>query len=246
MIPAPSPDRTAVIAGATGGIGTASARELRARGFSLVLHGRRETTLRDLAAELEADAVLGDAGDAAVVSDLVGRAPGGIDLLVHAAGTLRHRAVREQPVAEFDEIVEVNLRSAYLLVQAALPRLNVGARIILVSSLAATLEMRGLAAYSASKAGLNAMAKSLAAEVERDGINVTLVTPGAVDTPMMDNAAASYPALPASDVGAVVGWLADLPPRMVVPELLFRAPFRGPFSGPPTGGAAHRQQPATD
>ena len=203
-----------------------------------MLHGRREKPLRELAEELDAAAVVGDANDGTTVDQLVARAAAGIDLLVHSAGVMRHCNVREQEPTEFDAIVDVNLRSAYLLVRAALPALNVGGRILLVSSLAATLKMGGLATYSASKAGLNAFAYSLSAEVERDGINVTLVTPGVVDTPMMNGAEKAYSSLPTSDAAAVIGWLADLPPRIVVPELVFRAPFRGPFSGRLAGGVA--------
>lgn len=236
MTPPARSRRTSVVVGATGGIGSAGARELHARGFALVLHGRREAALAELAAELGAEAVAGDANDETVIAELVARATAGIDVLVHSAGTMHHRSVRQQSAAEFDAILDTNLRSVHVLAHHAVPRMNVGGRILLVSSLAATLKMRGLAAYSASKAGLNAFAGSLAAELEREGINVSLVTPGSIDTAMMDGAQRSYSALPATDAGAVIGWLADLPPRMVVPEILFHAPFRGPYSDQVAGG----------
>ncbi|HMJ37838.1 MAG TPA: SDR family oxidoreductase [Baekduia sp.] len=218
----------AVIAGATGGIGEACARALAARGFALVLNARREQPLRELADELGAEAVPGDCGDERVAADCARRA-GAIDVLVHAAGVLRGSRVREQSVEVFDEVQRANLRSAYVMVHGCLPRISVGGRIVLVSSLSATSPMRGLTAYSAAKAGMNAFALALAAELEPEGINVSLASPGAIDTPMMDNSVNEFSALPASDVGDVVAWLAQLPPRMVIHDVVFRAPFRGPF-----------------
>ncbi|WP_052956862.1 SDR family oxidoreductase [Mycolicibacter heraklionensis] len=227
---------TALIIGATGGIGEACARSLHAAGYALLLSGRRSEPLHRLSEELGAGCLACDANDEARLGDLVATATEGIDVVVHAAGILKGRAAREQSVETFDEVIAANLRSAYVLVHTALPAINVGGRIILVSSTSATRPMRGLTAYSAAKAGMNAMAEALAAELETDGINVSLVSPGPVSTPMMDQSVNAFSALPAADVGDVVAWLAALPPRMVVPDVLFRAPYRGPFAEM-TGGS---------
>jgi NAD(P)-dependent dehydrogenase (short-subunit alcohol dehydrogenase family) len=88
---------------------------------------------------------------------------------------------------------------------------------------------------------MNAMAEALAAELETDGINVSLVSPGPISTPMMDQSVNAFSALPADDVGGVVAWLAALPPRMVVPDILFRAPYRGPFAEMTGGGGSAGQ-----
>jgi NAD(P)-dependent dehydrogenase (short-subunit alcohol dehydrogenase family) len=108
--------------------------------------------------------------------------------------------------------------------------MSASSRIVLISSMSATQPMRGLTAYSAAKAGMNALATALAAEVERDGINVNLVSPGPVATPMMDESVNRFTVLRPDDVAAVVGWLTELPPRIVIPDIFLRAPFSGPFA----------------
>jgi NAD(P)-dependent dehydrogenase (short-subunit alcohol dehydrogenase family) len=233
--------RTALVVGTTGGIGEACARRLHAAGYALLLNARRSEPLRELAEELDADYVACDGNDEEHIRHLVGRAANGIDVVVHAAGILKGSAAREQSVQTFDEVITANLRSVYVVVHAALPAVNVGGRIILVSSTTATRPMRGLTAYSAAKAGMNAMAEALAAEVETDGINVSLVSPGPISTPMMDQSVNAFSSLPADDVGGVVAWLAALPPRMVVPDILFRAPHRGPFAEMAGGGGSAGQ-----
>lgn len=233
--------RTALVVGATGGIGEACARSLYAAGYTLLLNARRSAPLRELSEELGASYVACDGNDEKQIRELIGTATNGIDVVVHAAGILKGRAAREQSVETFDEVIAANLRSVYAVVHASLPAVNVGGRIILVSSTTATRPMRGLTAYSAAKAGMNAMAEALAAEVEIDGINVSLVSPGPISTPMMDQSVNAFSALPADDVGGVVAWLAALPPRMVVPDILFRAPYRGPFAEMAGGGGSAGQ-----
>lgn len=235
---------TALIVGATGGIGEACARSLHAAGYALLLNGRRSEPLLRLSEELGAGYLACDANDEGRLSDLVATAADGIDIVVHAAGILKGSAARDQSVETFDEVIAANLRSAYVLVHTALPAINVGGRIILVSSTSATRPMRGLTAYSAAKAGMNALAEALAAELEIEGINVSLVSPGPVSTPMMDQSVNTFSALPATDVGDVVAWLAALPPRMVVPDVLFRAPYRGPFAEETGGGGTQGQSVA--
>jgi NAD(P)-dependent dehydrogenase (short-subunit alcohol dehydrogenase family) len=221
--------KIAVIVGATGGIGAACARELGGRGWSLILNGRREDVLRDLAEELGGTAV---AGDCTVETDVEALFSGldKVDLLVHAAGVLRGSVMREQTNKTFEEVVRTNLVSANLAVKGALPLMAAGSRIVLISSLAATQPTRGLTAYSAAKAGVNALAIALSAELESEGINVNLVSPGAVDTAMMEKSARAFASLRPEDVAGVVGWLSSLEPRILIPDIFFRAPDRGPFS----------------
>lgn len=226
--PADGP-RVALVVGATGGIGAAAARRLAALGFDLVLNGRREKVLAALAEELSARTVQGDPNDPEVAAALADAVSSGVDVVLHTAGILKGGPVRQQDVATFDEVITTNLRSVYAVVHAVLPHVRVGGRILLVSSLSATRPMRGLTAYSAAKSGVNAFAAALAAELEPEGINVSLVSPGAVATPMMDKSVNAFSSLSAEDVAEVIGWLACLPPRMVVPDVVFRAPFRGPF-----------------
>lgn len=221
--------KTAILVGASGGIGAACARELRGRGFELILNARREGPLAELAGELDAEFVAGDCNDGELAAEIVARAPR-IDVVVHAAGILRGKRVREQSVDTFDEVVRANLRSAYVIVHAALPRMTAGGRIVLVSSTSATRPMRGLSAYSAAKAGLHAFAMALSGELERDGINVNLVSPGPVDTPMMSESVNEFAVLEPEDVSQVVGWLTDLPPHVVIHDVALRRAFKGPFA----------------
>jgi NAD(P)-dependent dehydrogenase (short-subunit alcohol dehydrogenase family) len=229
--------KTAVIVGATGGIGAGCARELHDRGFSLVLNGRRRDPLEGLAAEVGGRAVV---GDCTVEADMAALFAGldSVDLLVHAAGVLRGKPLREQSNEVFEDVIRTNLISPHLAIREALPLMKAGARIVLISSLAATRPMRGLTAYSAAKAGMNALALALSDELEADGINVNLVSPGAVDTPMMGQSARGFASLRPEDVAAVVGWLSTLEPRILIPDIFFRAPDRGPFSEVAGGGGS--------
>jgi NAD(P)-dependent dehydrogenase (short-subunit alcohol dehydrogenase family) len=229
--------KTAVIVGATGGIGAGCARELHDRGFSLVLNGRRREPLESLAAEVGGRAVV---GDCTVEGDMAALFAGldSVDLLVHAAGVLRGKPLREQSNEVFEDVIRTNLISPHLAIREALPLMKAGARIVLISSLAATRPMRGLTAYSAAKAGMNALALALSDELEADGINVNLVSPGAVDTPMMGQSTRGFASLRPEDVAAVVGWLSTLEPRILIPDIFFRAPDRGPFSEVAGGGGS--------
>ncbi|HEX4729940.1 MAG TPA: SDR family oxidoreductase [Solirubrobacterales bacterium] len=234
---------TAVIVGATGGIGSACAHELAGRGWSLVLNGRREEALTGLADQLGARAVVGDCTVASEVEALF-EGLERVDLLVHAAGVLRGSPLREQTNEVFEDVVQTNLVSAHLAISQALPLMRAGSRIVLISSLAATRPTRGLTAYSAAKAGVNALAIALSAELESEGINVNLVSPGAVDTPMMEKSARAFGSLRAEDVAGVVGWLSSLEPRILVPDIFFRAPDRGPFSEMSGGGGTEGMAPS--
>jgi NAD(P)-dependent dehydrogenase (short-subunit alcohol dehydrogenase family) len=236
--------KTAVIVGATGGIGAACARELAGRGWSLVLNGRRAEVLDALVGELGGRAVPGDCTDPADVDKLFAGLDR-VDLLVHAAGVLRGTPLREQSDEVFEDVVQTNLISTHIAISRALPLMHAGARIVLISSLAATRPTRGLTAYSAAKAGVNALAMALSAELEGEGINVNLVSPGAVDTAMMDNSARAFASLRPEDVANVVGWLSSLEPRILIPDIFFRAPDRGPFSELSGGGGNAGMAPTT-
>jgi NAD(P)-dependent dehydrogenase (short-subunit alcohol dehydrogenase family) len=116
---------------------------------------------------------------------------------------------------------------------AVLPKMPAGGRIVFISSSAATRGMKGLSAYSASKAGMNAFAESLADEVARDGIHVNVVTPAPVQTEMLQRVTFPMHTLQASDVAAAVLFLDRLDPGVVVPEIAMRAVDEGPLAPPP-------------
>jgi NAD(P)-dependent dehydrogenase (short-subunit alcohol dehydrogenase family) len=141
--------------------------------------------------------------------------------------------VRKESLAAFESVVRTNLTSAYVVAHAALPAMGPGGRFVFVSSTSAHAPHPGRAAYSASKAGLNAFAGALAREVERDGIAVHVLTTGPVATPMLDDVRFPMRTLGVEDVGRAVVWLAGLPPNVVLPEVVLSSVEVGPFAPEP-------------
>jgi NAD(P)-dependent dehydrogenase (short-subunit alcohol dehydrogenase family) len=222
--------RTAVIVGASSGIGSAVAEALAADDYRVVLNARREQPLSELAEALGgATWVAGDCANEEVAERIVAAA-GEVALFVHSAGILVESPMRDQSVEVFDEVVRTNLRSAYVTARALRPAMQAGSRMVFVSSTSALRPTAGLTAYSAAKAGMNAMAGVLARELEPEGIGVHLVSPGPVDTPMLDIDPKRLAVLRPEDVAEVVRWLARLPPEVVIPQIAMHAPMRGPFA----------------
>lgn len=227
--------RVAIVTGGSGGIGRACAEVLVARGYDVVLTARTAAALEATAKELGTRWITADCTEEDDVNRLVEEA-GTPAVVIHAAGVLEGTFVRDQPVATWDHVIQANLRSAYLVTRAVLARMQAGGRIIYISSTAGLKGMKGLSAYSASKAGIGALAQSVAAEVERDGIAVHLVTPAPVRTPMIDpNTKLKMWLLEPEDVAGTVAWLDSLHPRVVVREVVLRSVATGPFAPTPLG-----------
>ncbi|MBV8928767.1 MAG: SDR family oxidoreductase, partial [Mycobacteriaceae bacterium] len=173
--------RTALVTGGSGGIGKACAAKLCELGYDVVLTARREGPLRAAAEEIGARYVAADAADPTSFESAV-RTMATIDLVVHAAGVLGGTYARKQTFDQWRATMSANLDSCFVVASATLPRMRSGSRLVFISSSAAHEPMPGRTAYSASKAGVNAFARALALEVDRDGINVHIVTPGPVET----------------------------------------------------------------
>jgi NAD(P)-dependent dehydrogenase (short-subunit alcohol dehydrogenase family) len=141
--------------------------------------------------------------------------------------------VRKESIDTFDSVIRTNLRSAFVVTQAALPIMGEGARIVFVSSSSAHDPHPGKTAYSASKAGLNAFASALSKEVERDGIGVHVVTTGPVDTPMLEDVRFPMLALNAVDVAKTIAWLDTMPTNVRLPEVILSSVEQGPFAPQP-------------
>lgn len=177
--------RVAIVTGGSGGIGGAVMRAFRdagAHAISLDLakpvgegHGWVETD------------VTSDASAAASV-EKVAKDYGRIDLVVHAAGVSRDAVLWKLGVEDWDLVLNVNLRGAFLLLRHAIPvmRRGQGGRVVLIGSINGSRGKFGLTAYAASKAGLVGLARSLARETARFGIRVNVVEPGMVRTPMTE------------------------------------------------------------
>jgi NAD(P)-dependent dehydrogenase (short-subunit alcohol dehydrogenase family) len=224
--------RTALITGGSGGIGKACGHKLSQRGYDIVLTARREAPLRAAAEEMKARYIVADASDPDSFLGAV-QATGPIDLVVHAAGILGGTYARKQTFQEWRTTMAANLDSCFVVTSAALPRMKAGSRFVFISSSAAHEPMPARTAYSASKAGLNAFARALSLEVDRDGINVHIVTPGPVETEMLQDVPFEMHAVRASDVADAVAWLDTVDPSVDLPEIRLSAVRRGPAAREP-------------
>jgi NAD(P)-dependent dehydrogenase (short-subunit alcohol dehydrogenase family) len=176
--------------------------------------------------------VVADATDPAAFEPAVAAA-GRIDLLVHAAGILGGTYARKQTFEQWRATISANLDSCFVVTSAALPRMSAGSRFVFISSSAAHEPMRARTAYSASKAGMNAFALALAQEVDRDGINVHIVTPGPVETDMLQDVPFEMYAIRAADAAEAVAWLDTVSPSVDVPEIRLHSVTRGPSAPAP-------------
>ena len=224
--------RKALITGGSGGIGKACGRKLAELGYDVILTARREEPLRATAETIGARYVVADATDPEMFAPAV-EAAGEIDLLVHASGILGGTYARKQTFEQWRATISANLDSCFVVTSAALPRMKVGSRFVFISSSAAHEPMRARTAYSASKAGMNAFAGALAQEVDRDGINVHIVTPGPVETDMLTDVPFEMHAIRATDVADAVAWLDTLDPSVDLPEIRLHAITRGPSAREP-------------
>lgn len=183
---------TALVTGATGGIGGAIARTLHAQGARVALSGTRADALAALSAELPGSVVLPcNLGDAAAVDALVPQALAGLgklDILVNNAGITRDQLAMRMKDEDWQAVLSINLEAAFRLCRAALkPMMKARfGRIITITSVVGVTGNPGQANYAAAKAGLIGMSKALAQEVASRSITVNCVAPGFIASPMTD------------------------------------------------------------
>ena len=185
--------KTALVTGASGGLGGAIARALYGQGATVALSGTRREALEALAGELgsRAHVLPCDLADAAAVEALVPAAEaamGSLDILVNNAGVTRDNLFMRMKDAEWDTVIAVDLTAAFRLSRACLKgmmRRRFG-RIIGVTSIVGVTGNPGQGNYAAAKAGMIGMSKALAAEVASRGITVNCIAPGFVASPMTD------------------------------------------------------------
>lgn len=185
--------KTALITGASGGIGAAVATALHAAGASVALSGTREAPLADLAATLGARAHvlpcnLSDAAAVEALPKQATEAMGRVDILVNNAGITRDNLFMRMSDEEFQSVLDVNLTASFRLMRGCLRGMMKArwGRIVSVTSIVGATGNPGQGNYAASKAGLVGMSKSLAQEVASRGITVNCVAPGFIATPMTD------------------------------------------------------------
>lgn len=182
---------SALVTGAGRGIGRATALTLARAGVRLTLTARTASELESLAEEIrraggQAIALPGDLcqrGFAKAAVAKAAEAHGGLQILVNNAGVGHQAKVAETSDQDWDRLLETNLTAVFRLTREALPQLaRQGGHIFMISSLAGSNPIPGLAAYCASKAALDHFSRCLMLEVRQQGIKVTTLAPGSVDT----------------------------------------------------------------
>ena len=185
--------KSALVTGASGGIGGAIARALHAQGATVGLSGTRVEPLEKLKAELgeRAHVLPCDLGDPAAIEGLLKSAEtalGGIDILINNAGLTRDNLALRMKDEEWQKVIDVNLTAGFRLARGAMRGMmkKRWGRIIGITSVVGVTGNPGQANYAAAKAGMIGMSKSLAQEVASRGITVNCVAPGFIETQMTD------------------------------------------------------------
>lgn len=186
--------RTALVTGASSGIGLAVARRLCTLGAWVAMVARHEARLRAAADELDGHAIPADVSDAVAVDGLAayleevlgGEPP---DIIVNAAGTFRLAPVAEIDPADFERHLAVNVRGPFLVIRAFLPAMlaRAAGHIVTIGSVAGLQGFPHNGAYAASKYGVRGLHAVLDVELRGTGVRATLVEPGATATPLWEN-----------------------------------------------------------
>ncbi|HJT13821.1 MAG TPA: 3-oxoacyl-ACP reductase FabG, partial [Dongiaceae bacterium] len=205
--------KSALVTGASGGIGGAIAKALHARGANVGLSGTRVEPLETLKAELgeRAHVLPADLGDATAIEALLKSADaalGGIDILINNAGLTRDNLAMRMKDEDWQKVIDVNLTAGFRLARGAMRGMmkKRWGRIIGITSVVGVTGNPGQANYAAAKAGMIGMSKSLAQEVASRGITVNCVAPGFIETQMTgalndDQKARIMTAIPAGRLG---------------------------------------------
>jgi len=188
--------KTALVTGASRGIGRSSALALAAAGAQVLVHyGRGAKEADDVVAEISeaggrADAIATDLAAADGASKLARQARGivgdRLDILVANAGLLKAATIEETTVEDFDKLFAVNVRAPFFLVQQLLPIMSKGSSIVFLSSLAARAVVGTEPAYAATKGAIDTLVRHLASTLGARGIRVNAVAPGVVETDMLN------------------------------------------------------------
>ncbi len=182
--------KVALITGATGGIGGAIARKMKQAGATVVVSGRNvakmDAEFGDEYIKIPAD-LAADGGAVELVMNTIEQC-GKIDILINNAGITKDTLLMRMTDEQFDDVINTNLKSCFKMCRAAIMPMmkNRFGRIINMASIIGVIGGPGQANYAASKGGMIAMTKSIAAEVASRGITANCIAPGFIKTPMTD------------------------------------------------------------
>jgi NADP-dependent 3-hydroxy acid dehydrogenase YdfG len=246
----PLQETVALVTGASSGIGAATARRLAAEGAAVALLGRRRDNLEELAAAIRGDSghalvLQADVASAEEVSAAVERVAaelGRLDTLVNNAGVMLLGPAMDAPIAEWERMVDVNVRGVLNATHAALPHLARAAEdsprrvadLVTISSTAGRVARPGSAVYSLSKFGVAAFSEALRQELIAKRVRVSVIEPGTVATELathlreeirdaaLRQTEAIQPLLP-EDIADTVAWIVTRDRRVAVNEILIRA-----------------------
>ncbi|GAA1930907.1 3-oxoacyl-ACP reductase FabG [Microbacterium aoyamense] len=219
--------RVVIVTGASGGLGAAGARAIAEAGAHVILTGRRENLLRARVDEItaaggSAEHRVLDAVDEDAVATTFGElahAVGPFDAIVNNAAQAHQAAVLDVGKADWDRILDVNLTGTFIATQAFLRhrRNDRSTSVVNISSLAATVGVRGQAAYAASKAGVVGLTRALAVELAREDVRVNALSPGYFATDMPGDVLA--------DEAATTALLRKVPQRRIADPAEIGAPL---------------------
>jgi len=236
----------AVITGGATGIGFGIAEALVQSGYQVAIGSRRKDVVEEAASQLQSlrkGQVIGlplDVTDRASVAEFVqavGKHYGEIDILVNGAGVnIKNRTIGEMRPEQWDQVVAINATGAYNMIHAILPQMRQrkSGTIINISSVTGKRALAlGGVAYAASKFAMTALGTCVANEVGIEGVRVTNIYPGEVDTPILEQRPVPVSQeqrdliLRPSDVGQVVLSIVSLPSRVHIPELVIKPVHQG-------------------
>jgi len=189
-------NKTAVITGGNSGIGLSTAILFAEHGARVAITGRNETTLNEAVKEITHGAI-GIKADVTSVESITNSYQqihsklGKIDVLIINAGLDVSGPFESYAETDFDKVSDVNFKGAFFSIQKALPFLNDGASVVLTSSAVNEKGFAGVAVYSATKAAVRSLARTLSQELSSRNIRVNVLSPGAIDTPFFSRGNAS-------------------------------------------------------
>lgn len=232
-------NKVVAITGGGTGIGAGIAKELALAGCRVVIGGRREEPLQKLASSIQSTHKIlcksidvADASSIHAFFDFVHQQAGEVDILVNSAGiNIQNRTMATMDPADWDRVMQINATGAYRCILEVLPamRARKDGLIINISSVAGkrAIQLGGIV-YCASKFAMTALGTGVSNEVREEGVRITNVYPGEVNTPILDNRPTPVSdehkaaILQPEDISGVILSICKLPPRANVPEIVIK------------------------